>query len=125
MRSVEAIFGGILALLVLGAAVFMLAGGEWGRGGGQTSTGPVVIGQPTDGSTTIATGTDVLCQCFNQAYDLAGESVDVMSSQYRTGFESCRAVGGPKGGDAWTAGWNARLSSRSFQASCSAWLRRA
>lgn len=122
MRSIEAIFGGILALLVLGAAVFMLAGGEWTRGGSQPSGGLVTI-DPAGASTTVATGDDILCQCYDQAYDLAGQSVGVMSSQYRTGFESCRAVGGPKGGDAWTAGWNERLSARSFQASCSAWLR--
>jgi hypothetical protein len=124
MKSVEAIFGGILALVVLGAAIFMVAGGDWKRGGGQSSGG-AVIATPTAGSPAIvATGNDVLCQCFDQAFDLAGKNVDVMSSQYRTGFESCRGVAGAKGGDAWTAGWNARLSSKPFQASCSAWLRR-
>ncbi|OFX04718.1 MAG: hypothetical protein A3E78_16415 [Alphaproteobacteria bacterium RIFCSPHIGHO2_12_FULL_63_12] len=128
MKSVEAIFGGILALIVLGAAIFMVAGGQWGGigGGGGTPppTGPV-IGAPVDGGPAIpATGNDVLCQCFDQAFALAGENVGVMSSQYRTGFESCRAVAGARGGDAWTAGWNARVSSKPFQASCGAWLRR-
>jgi len=124
MKSVEAIFGGILALIVLGAAIFMLAGGQWGGGTTPAPTGPV-IGTPSPGGPSVpAAGNDVLCQCFDQAFDLAGENVDVMSSQYRTGFESCRAVAGARGGDAWTAGWNARVSSKPFQASCSAWLRR-
>lgn len=124
MKSVEAIFGGILALIVLGAAIFMLAGGQWGSGSAPPPTGPV-IGTPTTGGPSVpAAGNDVLCQCFDQAFNLAGENVDVMSSQYRTGFESCRAVAGARGGDAWTAGWNARVSSKPFQASCSAWLRR-
>ncbi|MEK7264565.1 MAG: hypothetical protein AAB227_00570 [Pseudomonadota bacterium] len=124
MKSVEAIFGGILALIVLGAAIFMVAGGEWGGGGTQPPPSGPVIGAPVNGGPDIpATGNDVLCQCFDQAFDLAGENVGVMSSQYRTGFESCRAVAGSRGGDAWTAGWNARVSSKPFQASCGAWLR--
>lgn len=122
MKSVEAIFGGILALVVLGAAIFMVAGGQWG-GGAPSPPGPVAP-PPGGGSSTGSAGADVLCQCFDQAFDLAGDNVGVMSSQYRTGFESCRAVAGARGGDAWTAGWNARLSSKPFQASCSAWLRR-
>lgn len=124
MKSVEAIFGGILALIVLGAVIFMLAGGTWSGGTTPAPTGPS-IGTPSAGGPAVgATGNDVLCQCFNQAFDLAGQNVDVLSSQYRTGFESCRAVAGMRGGDAWTAGWNARVSSKPFQASCSAWLRR-
>jgi hypothetical protein len=123
MRNVEAIFGGILALVVLAAAIFMVAGGDWGRG--DRYSGGTVIATPTTGAPAIvATGDDVLCQCFDQAFDLAGKNVDVMSSQYRTGFESCRGVANARGGEAWTAGWNARISSKPFQASCSAWLRR-
>jgi len=123
MRSIEAVFGGVLALVVLAAAIFMVAGGRWGS---TTQTpppqNPIVVSQP--GGTNVAdAGRSVLCQCFDQARDLAGSSVDVLSSQYRTGFESCRAVAGVKGGDAWTAGWNAKLSARPFQASCDAWLR--
>jgi len=125
MKSVEAIFGGILALIVLGAAIFMLAGGEWG-GGGSTAPadGPVVSAPVGAGPSVGPNLNDILCQCYDQGFDLAGKNVDVMSSQYRTGFESCRAVGGARGGDAWTAGWNARLSSKPFQSSCGAWLRR-
>ena len=124
MRSVEAIFGGVLALIVVGAAIFMLAGGNWGSGGTAPPTdGGVVAPPPSTGSGDAPTNAG-LCQCFDQAFDLAGKNVDVMSSQYRTGFESCRAVLGPKGGDAWTAGWNARLSSKSFMSSCSSWLKR-
>lgn len=121
MPRVEAIFGGILALIVLVAAIFMVAGGEFG--GGATTPGP--IAPPTvGGADLVASAETVLCQCYDQAFALAGENVGVMSSQYRTGFESCRAVGGARGGDAWTEGWNARLSSKPFQAGCHSWLRR-
>ena len=120
MRGIEAIFGGVLALVVLAAAIFMFSNGGWGGGTTPPPSGPIVTkpSPPSD-----ATGRDVLCQCFNQARDLAGSSVGVLSSQYRTGFESCRAVAGVNGGEAWTAGWNAKLSSRPFQASCDSWLR--
>ena len=120
MRGIEAIFGGVLALVVLAAAIFMFSGGGWGGGTRPPPSGPIVTNPspPADES-----GRDVLCQCYNQARDRAGSSVDVLSSQYRTGFESCRAVAGVNGGEAWTAGWNATLSARPFQASCDSWLR--
>jgi hypothetical protein len=106
MQGIEKVFGGVLALIVLLAAVFFFSD-AMRRG----STPPPSITQP---STIIdASADDVICQCFHQA----------MSSQYRTGFESCRAVGGPSAGDAWTAGWNARVSSKPFQASCRSYLR--
>lgn len=123
MKSVEAIFGGILALIVLGAVIFMLAGGNWGGGVKPPVSGPVIAPPAAGGSDLPMSAEDVLCQCYDQAFDLAGKNVGVMSSQYRTGFESCRAVGGARGGDAWTAGWNARISSKPFQSSCRAWLR--
>ncbi len=123
MRGIEAIFGGVLALIVLGAAIFMVAGADWRSGNAPLPTAPVIT--PGVGGPVVPASADqVLCQCYDQAFDLAGANVDVMSSQYRTGFESCRAVGGPRGGDAWTAGWNARISAKPFQASCGAWLRR-
>lgn len=122
MKGVEAIFAVVLALVLIGAALFMFFDGRLGGGNGvPPPTGPVIT-LPGDGSLP-ASAEDVLCQCFDQARTLAGEDVGVMSSQYRTGFESCRAVGGPRGGEAWTAGWNSRLSSQPFQASCGAWLR--
>lgn len=122
MRGIEAVFGGVLALVVLAAAIFMVAGGRWGSNQQTAQPDDVVI--VASGSTSPASGgRDVLCQCFDQGRDLAGSSVGVLSSQYRTGFESCRAVADVKGGEAWTAGWNAKLSARPFQASCDAWLR--
>ncbi|HNR76338.1 MAG TPA: hypothetical protein PKM48_04360 [Parvularculaceae bacterium] len=123
MRSIEAIFGGVLALVVLAAAIFMVSGGRWGSNSQSSTTGGSVIVSQPGAATPADAGRDVLCQCFDQGRDLAGSSVDVLSSQYRTGFESCRAVAGVKGGEAWTAGWNAKLSARPFQASCDSWLR--
>jgi hypothetical protein len=119
MKNIEAIFGGILALVVLGAAIFMVAGnGGWGNRP-TPLPGPAY---PDDGGPVVdAAAGDIGCQCFDQGFALAGKDVSVLSSQYRTGFESCRAVGGVEGGDFWTAGWNARLSAKPFQASCRAY----
>jgi len=123
---VEAIFGGLLALVVLGVALYSVA---------NTSFGGTLGGDPTGGNTvvpsanaatptlTAASGQDLICQCYDEAFDLAGK-VKVISPAYRTGFEQCRARGGVDGGDAWTAGWNARLSARPYEASCRAYKRR-
>jgi hypothetical protein len=54
---------------------------------------------------------------------MAGQ-VDVLSPDYRTGFQQCRARGGVDAGDAWTAGWNSRLSGVPYEASCRAYKRR-
>jgi len=48
----------------------------------------------------------------------------VLSPEYRTGFQQCRSRGGVDAGDAWTAGWNSRLSGRPYEASCRAYKRR-
>ncbi|HBK93225.1 MAG TPA: hypothetical protein DDZ68_16305, partial [Parvularcula sp.] len=90
MKNIEAIFGGVLALVVLGAAIFMVAGnGGW-------NSRPTPLPGPTAGTDSgpivDASAGDVLCQCFDQGFHLAGKDVGVMSSQYRTGFESCRAI---------------------------------
>jgi hypothetical protein len=121
MKGIETVFAGILAIVVLGVALYLLAGPN--VFGPRRTQPPEIIVGPTPGGVEVATAEDVLCQCYDQAFALAGENVGVMSSQYRTGFESCRAVAGATGGDAWTAGWNARVSSKPFQASCRAWLR--
>lgn len=121
MKGIEQVFLGVLALVLVFAAIYFFVRG--GRGDEiAPPTGPIVT-LPGDPGSLPPSAEDVLCQCFNQGRDLAGKDVGVMSSQYRTGFESCRAVGGARGGEAWTAGWNSRVSAKSFQASCRAWMR--
>lgn len=123
MRNVEAVFLGVFALIVLGAAIFMVARPSLP---GPRPTQPTFPGPGAGGGhhpRPDPADSSLACQCFNDAFDLAGQDVDVLSSQYRTGFEMCRATGDEFGGDAWTAGWNARLSAKPFQATCSAWLR--
>jgi hypothetical protein len=119
--KVEAIFGGILALFILGVAVFAIVSGSKRNdvvvNNGQYST-------PTATPVAASTRNDLLCECFNEGFELAGSNVGVMSAQYRTGFEYCRAQLSDEGGCAWTAGWNARLSAKPFEASCRAYLRR-
>ena len=127
MMRIEAIFGGILALFLLGVVVYTVATTEFGSSGNNKPPS-----FPSSGSqaTTVSTigpstnSTDGICQCYDNAFKLAGSNVGVTSSQYRTGFEQCRAVWDVEGGDAWTAGWNARLSSRPYEASCRSYKKR-
>ncbi len=133
MRSlqIEALFGGVLALVVLGIAVYAVANTTFGGPGGNSG---VVTPDPTGATPVIQTnahnvslaaqsGQDLICECYDNAFDLAGK-VKVLSPEYRTGFEQCRARGGIDGGDAWTAGWNARLSAKPYEASCRSYKRR-
>jgi hypothetical protein len=119
---IEAVFGGILALVVLGVAIYAIVTG---------TKRPISI-DPVPGYETPApsgplAGTErdtALCGCFTDGFELAGSNVGVMSAQYRTGFEVCRTQLGEDGGCAFTAGWNARLSAKPFEASCRAYLKR-
>lgn len=123
--KVEAVFGGLLALVVLGVALYSIVnttfGGPVGPAPGKIETTPV-SGTMTPVLTATG-GQDLICQCYDEAFDLAGKTT-VISPEYRTGFEQCRARGGVDGGDAWTAGWNARLSAKPYEASCRAYKRR-
>ena len=119
---IEAIFGGIAGLFVLFLVVYSLATTQFGSG----SSTPARTSSGASVSTISArsVGTDGVCECYNEAFKLAGSNVGVMSAEYRTGFEQCRALRGVEGGDAWTAGWNARLSSRPYEASCKSYRKR-
>lgn len=117
---IEAVFGGILALFVIGVAIYAILS----RGGGNQGPIPPGSGYETPGPVSDSDIDRQVCSCFSQGFDLAGSDVGVMSAQYRTGVEVCRNQVGEKGGCAFTAGWNARMSSRPFEASCRAWLNR-
>lgn len=127
MRNIEAIFGGILALVVLGVAFFAVMNTSFpsdeGGGGPAPADEMAYSGSATTPTLAAASGQDLICECYDAGFELAGE-VDVLSPQYRTGFQQCRARGGVDGGDAWTAGWNARLSGRPYEASCRSYKRR-
>jgi len=118
---IEAVFGGILVLFVLAIAAYAIITGGNRR--------PVTI-DPIGGGTTVATPVTAsdrdgaLCGCFSEGFNLAGSNVCVMSAQYRTGFEVCRTQLGEEGGCAFTAGWNARISSRPFEANCRSFLKK-
>lgn len=118
--NIEAIFGGILALVVLGVAVYAIANTTFGVAPPPATTVSANTPAPV---LSAASGQDLICECYDDAFDLAGK-VQVLSPEYRTGFEQCRARAGVDGGDAWTAGWNARLSAKPYEASCRAYKRR-
>jgi len=122
--QIEALFGGVLALVVLGVAIYAITNtsfGGPGEGGVSEPTVVAISGDPV--VLTETSGQDLICQCYDTGFDLAGKA-KVISPEYRTGFEQCRARGGVDGGDAWTAGWNARLSAKPYEASCRAYKRR-
>lgn len=117
---IEAIFGGILVLFVLVLAAYAILTGNRPPvvidpiGGGTTAPAPV----------TASARDNAICGCFSEGYSLAGSNVGVMSAQYRTGVEVCRSQLGEDGGCAFTAGWNARLSARPFEANCRTYLKK-
>ena len=126
--NIEAMFGGILALVVLTVAVYAAANTTFGNNGGNagagtTPTTTVAVSSGNAPTLNATSGQDLICECYDEAFQLAGKS-KVLSPEYRTGFEQCRARGGVDGGDAWTAGWNARLSAKPYEASCRAYKRR-
>ena len=124
--NIEAVFGGVLALVVLSVAVYAAANTTFGNNGGSSGGGSTTVTTVSSGAAptlTATSGQDLICQCYDEAFQLAGKA-QVLSPEYRTGFEQCRARGGVDGGDAWTAGWNARLSAKPYEASCRAYKRR-
>lgn len=127
LPSVELLFGAVLGLVVVGAAIAG-AMGLFSRPGDRivvansSGVAPPSIGGSVAGETISVTYTD-LCQCYQQGMALAGTGVSVLSSQYRTGFVQCRAAFGTQGGDAWTSGWSARVDGKVVGAGCRSWLR--
>ncbi|MEM9705493.1 MAG: hypothetical protein AAF850_05390 [Pseudomonadota bacterium] len=117
MMKIEAVFGGVLALFVFAIAIYSLANTKLTARGGSSvvsDAGP----SRSIGRRGGAEKVSAECRCFDDAFKLAGSDVGVMSAQYRTGFEQCREVLGVKGGEAWTDGWNARLSAKPYEATC-------
>jgi len=122
LPSIELLFGGILGIVAIAAAIAGLTGafgrGMPGTGGGAGEITTTTVSLPaSDGGYTD------ICQCYRQGMTLAGTGLSVLSSQYRTGFVQCRAAFGTQGGDAWTAGWTAREQGKVVGAGCRSWLK--
>lgn len=128
-NRIEAYFLGVLALIVFGVVIFAAVTTKFGAGA-STGTGEgttITTSTPSGGYTqTIASSEnkDVICQCYNAGFELAGKTNNVQGTAYRTGFSQCRARGSVEGGNAWTAGWEARHSGRTYEATCRAYKRR-
>jgi len=78
---------------------------------------------PSVTQTATVVSSDV-CGCYDEGLRLSGNGIGVQSSEYKTGFLMCRELFGVDGGDAWTAGWNARRSSKAYEASCRSYRRK-
>ncbi|MEO1708072.1 MAG: hypothetical protein AAFR69_10105 [Pseudomonadota bacterium] len=129
--GVEAIFLGGMTLAVCAVALYAAMTTNFGQS--QSPAGPSTGGSGVSVASTPGTVTsvmnnqgqrDVICACYNEGFKLAGTATDVQSTNYRTGFSQCRALGSIEGGQAWTAGWNARRSGRPYEATCKAYKRR-
>jgi|GEM_PF-1322931 len=126
--QIEALFGGVLALVVIAVAVYAVANTSV-SGAGRTGAEPieaVPIKTHADLKTISLASTqdaDLVCECYDKAFSLAS-ATSVLSAEYRTGFEQCRARAGVNGGDAWTAGWDARKHARPYEASCKSYKRK-
>ena len=67
-----------------------------------------------------------ICACYDDAFRSAASSqLSALSAHYKTGFLICRRIAGYDGGEAWTAGWEARKSARPFETSCRSYRRKA
>lgn len=111
--KIEMIFGGILALLVVVASAFFMLAGPGGSGKAAARSTPV---DPIDAIRFV--DGSVVCPCYDAAFKIAGKNPNVMTSRYETGYSQCRALGDRAAADAWTAGWNAQLRKRPYEASC-------
>ncbi len=122
----EVMFGGALVLAALLAAMFALAGNFPGNFGGGSRSDPAATTpsiEASAGPTLASGGYTEICQCYRDGMELAGRGVSVLDSKYRVGFVQCRASFGTQGGEAWTAGWNAREQGRIVGAGCRSWQR--
>ncbi len=130
--GIEAFFLGFLAFIVFGVVLFAAFNTRFG---GENST-KSAANNPTQKqkNLTVSNGTitpihassqqqDIICQCYNAGFELASTTNRVQSNAYRTGFSQCRSIGDVEGGNAWTAGWEARLSGRTYEATCKAYKR--
>ena len=125
----EGVVGGILVVLVIVAAIATISSfpkhdiakdADKAMNDGQPEVANAGISD--DASVHLATPKKdedaQLCQCYDDGYKLAGSGVNVLSSQYRAGYEQCRARADEISAQAFTDGWNARLSANSHQANC-------
>ena len=127
-NRIEAYFLGVLALIVFGVVIFAAVTTKFGAGAaGASGTRTVTTSTSSGGyvQTLAEKGEkDIVCQCYDAGFELAGKTSNVQGTAYRTGFSQCRARGSVEGGEAWTAGWNARRSGRTYEATCKAYKRR-
>ena len=114
MPKIELIFGSLLALVLVGAVAYAGLSGRFSPGGGG---GGGHVQQPVAAEQNMT-----LCGCYNTAFDMAAR-YDVQSAEYSTQFVLCRKVLGEECGRYFTAGWNARNSSKPWEASCEAFKR--
>ncbi len=120
---IEAIFGGILVLFVIVAAVVaILSFPNRGAKPKAVADAGDPIAQIQEQLADDKPGR-LICKCYDAGFTLAGTNVSVLSSEYRTGYEQCRALGAQQGASAWTDGWNARLSAKPYEASCRSYIR--
>ncbi len=127
-NRIEAYFLGALALIVFGVVIFAAVTTKFGGSSG--NNGPTVTTSTSSGgyAQTISSSSgnkDIICQCYDAGFELAGKTDNVQSTAYRTGFSQCRSRASVEGGSAWAAGWNARRQGRTYEATCKAYKRRA
>jgi len=116
--NIDVVFVAGLALLAIIAATVTLLSGKPG-----IDRRPVQMVASDDLAPGFAAAGDV-CECYKKGFKLADQDDRVLSADYSTGFVLCRELHGENGGQAWTAGWNARMSARPFEASCRSYLKR-
>jgi len=110
------IVGGILAVIVIFAVTVFLK-----------AQNTLLIPTPSVSTNLVSSNIELqtiegLCTCYDAGFKLAEESVGVLSPEYETGFLMCRKIHNIEGGQAWTAGWNARFQTKPWKATCKRYI---
>ena len=130
MTRIEAIFGGVLLLFVIGAMSFVFfertGGVSLGKDTGKEKTRVVAAAAEEEFEPAVFTGdyTEDMCSCFEQGFSWGGKNLSIQSVQYKSGYASCRTALGVDGGNAWTSGWALGEEGKITQRNCRLYLKR-
>lgn len=131
MTKIEAIFGGVLLLFVVGAislvAFDRMGMPTMGQGAGArnvTRASTIVLNEDNEPSVFSGNFNQDVCTCYENGFSTGGQQLPIQSVQYKSGYSSCRSALGVAGGEAWTQGWALGQKGKLTQRSCKIYLKR-
>ena len=104
--KIEAIFGGVLALLVVAITAAFLLTKTPGIDSANAAPAVAIAGHPLDILRTAGVSTDTkICECLKQGRSYGAQGLGPNSAEYATGYTMCRDLAGPAAADAWSVGF--------------------